>query len=348
MKKKTKIFVIDKNNINNELIKKASNILKKGGLVSFPTETVYGLGANALDKGAVKKIFKAKKRPADNPLIVHVANKKEINKLAEKIDEKTIKLINKFWPGPLTILLKKKKIVPDITTAGLDNVAIRMPNNKIALSLIKKSGVPIAAPSANSFSRPSPTTAEHVVFDLDGKIEVLIDGGDCDVGVESSVIDMTQKIPVLLRPGGVSFEELKKVLGKVKVHPLIKDKKMKNIIPFSPGMKYKHYAPDAELLLIKGTKKSVNKKIKELFLKYNKQKKSVGIITYDKDNDYTADSVRFIGSEQEEIAKNLFKCFRDFNNQKIEIILAESLKTSGLGLAIMNRLKKACTRIIKV
>jgi L-threonylcarbamoyladenylate synthase len=255
-----------------KIIERAAKIIKKGGLVAFPTETVYGLGANALNKKAVKKIFEVKKRPLDNPIIVHIADFKNLKKLAKRIPKEAEILAKKFWPGPLTFVLFKKKIVPNEVTGGQNTVAIRMPKNKIALELIKKSGVPIAAPSANLAGRPSPTEAKHVFEDFGEKIDLILDGGKTKIGVESTVLDLTKKSPEILRPGGASFEELKKNLPNLRLHPSLLGKKLRGK-PKSPGMRYRHYAPKAELILAKNSKE-----IKKLIKKYKKFGKKIGVM----------------------------------------------------------------------
>jgi len=345
----TKIIKINPKNPEISQIRIVVKILEKGCLVAFPTETVYGLGANALEVKAVKKIFEAKGRPADNPLIVHIAEKKEIYRLAREVPKKVEKLINKFWPGPLTIIFKKSKIVPDIITGGLDTIAIRMPSNKIALALIKEAKMPIAAPSANFFGKPSPTAAKHVIQDLDGKIAAIIDGGETEIGVESSIIDLTTIPPTLLRPGGITLEELKKLLGKIKIHPLVKGKQIKTFIAQAPGMKYKHYAPDAKIIVIEGEYQKVQKKIQELVDKYKLEGKFVGVMTTNENHIYKADVIKFLGNDFNTIAKNLFKTFREFDEEKIDIIIAEGIIDKELGHAIMNRLRKASDyNIIKI
>ncbi len=344
----TKILRISRRNQEKSEIEAAAEILRNGGLVAFPTETVYGLGADALNPRAVKKIFEAKGRPSDNPLIVHIGNKKEIYKLAREIPEETERLMEKFWPGPLTLVLKKSKAVPKVTTGGLDTVAIRMPKHRIALSLIKKSKVPIAAPSANLFSRPSPTLAEHVIEDLHGKIEAIIDGGKTKIGVESTVLDLTTDPPTLLRPGGITLEELEEFLGEVKVHPALKGKKIKKMDFKSPGMKYKHYAPNANVIVVEGDCRNVKKKVQQLADKYRKEAKKVAVMTTDKNHSYKADLIKFVGREFNAIAKNLFKTYREFDEEKANIIIVEGVENKGLGFAIMNRLKKASCKTIKV
>ena len=329
-------------------IKKAADIIRQGGLVAFPTETVYGLGANALEPKAVRKIFEAKNRPVDNPLIIHIADKEQIYTLAEKLPKEAERLINLFWPGPLTLILKKSKIVPDITTAGLDSVAVRMPSNKIALTLIKESRTPIAAPSANSSGKPSPTSAEHVIHDLYGKIPFIIDGGSTEIGVESSVIDLTTSPATLLRPGKISYEDLRRVLGKINIHRcIVKRRKTGKVVALSPGMKYAHYAPDAKLVVVEGESDNVRKKIPQIIDEYKKEEKIVGVMTINKNIYYNkADTIKFVGDNHDEIAKNLFKVFREFDKEKVDIIIAEGVCDKGMGLAIMNRLRRASHKII--
>lgn len=336
---KTKIIKIDANNPDLSKIKVTARIIRKGGLVGFPTETVYGLGANALNAKAILKIFKAKNRPQDNPLIVHIADRKEIYRLAESVSKKVEKLINKFWPGPLTLLLKKSKIVPYAVTGGLDTVAIRMPAHPTALSLIKLSETPIAAPSANFAGRPSPTTAKHVLEDLEGRIDAVIDGGKTKIGVESTVLDMTGKYPTILRPGGVTAEELKKVLGVVRVHKLAKaEMKIENAVTLSPGMKYRHYAPKTKMILFEGKKKEIVKKIREFIEKH--QDRKIGVLTIT-GSEYKAEIVKFLGKDLNSVANHLFSALRELDDQNLDLIISEGCTTRGIGLAIMNRLRKA-------
>ncbi|MGI0004291.1 MAG: L-threonylcarbamoyladenylate synthase [Candidatus Nitrosotenuis sp.] len=343
----TKILRINPKNPEISKIRQAAKIIRRGKLVAFPTETVYGLGANALNPKAVKKIFEAKGRPADNPLIVHISDRNDILFLAKDITPIVGKIIQEFWPGPLTIVLKKSKIVPKITTGGLDTVAVRMPKNKIAQLLIKEVNVPVAAPSANFAGRPSPTTAGHVLEDLGGRIGLIVDGGKTKIGIESTVVDLSGKIPVLLRPGGVTLEQLRKVIGRVNVHPIISGKRT-SAIHRSPGMKYRHYSPNAKIILIEGTKNKVNVKILELLNSFKKQQKRVGIMTMEKDFRHNADMKRYVGSNHGKIAANLFKTFREFDSKKIDIVLAQGISKKGLGLGIMNRLSKAAFKKIKV
>lgn len=341
----TKILKINPKNPSITQIRQAAKTIKSGKLVAFPTETVYGLGANALDSKSVKKIFVAKGRPSDNPLIVHISDIADLGILADDIPSVAFDLIDRFWPGPLTIVLKKSKIVPDIVTGNLDTVAVRMPKNKIAQAIISESGVPIAAPSANIAGRPSPTTAKHVRDDLSGKINTIIDGGPTKIGIESTVIDLSRKTPVLLRPGGITLEQLQKAIGKIVIHPIIRGKRTKSIHR-SPGMKYRHYSPNAKIILVEGTKTKVNRKIIQLLHHYKKQGLQVGILSMEK-NSTRSDMTRFIGANQDRIAANLFKSFREFDARKIDIVLAQGTSHVGLGLGIMNRLAKAAYKKIK-
>ena len=273
----TRVIKLNPKRVEKSKIKLAARVLKRGGLVAFPTETVYGLAANALDAESVKKVFEAKGRPADNPLIVHIAEKEQVYRLAKKVPEKAEKLMDKFWPGPLTIVLEKSRVVPKATTGGRNTVAVRMPDNRIALALIREAGVPLAAPSANSFGKPSPTSAEHVFQDLCGKIDVILDGGNTDIGVESTVLDLTTDPPTLLRPGGITLEKLKTVLDRVRMHPAAKGKKTRAVAK-SPGMKYKHYAPNADVILVEGRRPKLERKVQQLADRYRKEGKAVGEI----------------------------------------------------------------------
>jgi L-threonylcarbamoyladenylate synthase len=335
----TRILKINPKNPNLSQIRKAAKIIQTGKLVAFPTETVYGLGANALDHTAVKKIFEAKGRPSDNPLIIHISDIADLGILADAIPKAAFDLIDRFWPGPLTLVLKKSKIVPKITTGGLNTVAIRMPKNKIAQALISESGTPIAAPSANVAGRPSPTTAQHVTEDLAEKIPMIIDGGSTKIGIESTVVDLSRKTPMLLRPGGITLEQLQKVLGKISIHPVTYGKKTRSAHR-SPGMKYRHYSPKAKIILIEGPK--ADGKILELFQYYKKQGLRVGVLGYKTKSDLTITQ-----TNQEKMAANLFKSFREFDAKKIDIVLARGIDRDGLGLGIMNRLGKAAYKKIR-
>lgn len=341
----TKILKINPKNPNLGQIRQAARIIRSGRLVAFPTETVYGLGANALDAKAVKKIFVAKGRPSDNPLIIHISDIADLGILSDHIPDTAFELIDRFWPGPLTLVLKKSKIVPKIVTGGLDTAAIRMPSGKISQALIAESGTPIAAPSANVAGSPSPTIAQHVIDDLSGKISMIIDGGPAKIGIESTVIDLSRKTPMLLRPGRVTLEQLQKVLGKIAIHPIIYGKKTKSAHR-SPGMKYRHYSPRAKIILVEGPRIMVNKKISQLLLHYKKQGLQVGILGMEKKHT-ESDMTRLIGNDPDRIAFSLFRSFREFDAKKIDIILAQGITQKGLGLGIMNRLEKAAYKKIK-
>lgn len=334
-------------------IRIAADVIRKGGTAAFPTETVYGLGADALNAEAVRKLFEAKKRPPDNPIIVHVASKKDVYRLARDIPKAAENLMTKFWPGPLTLVLKRSRLVPDITVVGLDTIAIRMPKNKVALALVKESGTPIAAPSANLAGKPSPTTAQHVIEDLAGRIDIILDAGPTKIGVESTVINMTSSPLEILRPGGTPYERLREVLGKVKLHPLARaEKKVRIAKTISPGMKHRHYAPEAEMVVVEGELEKVIRKVQELAETHVVKEKRVGILATDESvSSYEADVVKSLGSRENPamIAKNLFRLLREFDKEKVDIIIAEGTPLDGLGLAVMNRLRKASSfNIIRV
>lgn len=345
----TKIIKIDENNINFSLIDEGANIIKSGGIVAFPTETVYGLGANGLDEEAVKKIYKAKGRPSDNPLILHISQIEELNPLVDEISELAYKCMEKFWPGPLTIIFKKSEIIPDIITAGLDTVAIRMPDHKIASELISKAKVPIAAPSANLSGKPSPTKGSHVVEDMMGKIEMIIDGGNTGVGLESTVLDLSTEIPTILRPGGITLEDLREV-----IHNVVQDGSItnKDETPKSPGQKYRHYAPEAEMILYTGDVEKIIKKIKSDAKYLIDEGMKVGIMaTEETKHNYTVGQVFVSGSREksETIAHNLFDILRNFDESNVDIILAEGVSFDNIGMAIMNRMVKAASgKVIKL
>ncbi|WP_127837045.1 L-threonylcarbamoyladenylate synthase [Clostridium prolinivorans] len=340
---KTKVVILDECNLDKDALKEAGKVLRNGGLVAFPTETVYGLGANALDKEAVKKIFIAKGRPQDNPLIVHVADF-NIEHLVEDIPKVAQKLINKFWPGPLTIILNKSFIIPDETSAGLKSVGIRMPSNIIARELIREAGVPVAAPSANISGRPSPTEVSRCIEDLDGKVDFILGGGRCDVGLESTIIDCTVNPPCVLRPGGITLNMLKEVEPSIYLDPAVMEKPKGDFKPKAPGMKYRHYAPKAPLKIIRGDLKKTIAKINEIVQNSIDENKKVGILATDESkNLYPKGIVISLGSrnEIENIGKNLFEALRTFDDAGVDIILSEAFDENELGIAIMNRLKKS-------
>ena len=347
----TEIFSMDENNINDGLLKKAGSIVREGGTVIFPTETVYGLGANALDANAVKKIFEAKGRPSDNPLIVHVADYDGILPLVSEVNDRAKALIKHFMPGPITIIMKRSKVIPDEVTAGLDTVGIRMPSHKIASRFIKLAGIPIAAPSANISGKPSPTRAEHVIHDMDGKVDVIIADGPSGVGVESTVVDVTGEIPMILRPGGITLEDLRSVLGRVEVDPAVLKKPSKNLVARAPGMKYKHYSPDAEVVIVSGPENAVAEKINELSKEDMAAGKKVAVLACYETKKLYDIMVIILGSRKDKlsISENLFDALRKLDDMGIDKAYAEAVDEEGLGLAIMNRLKKAAAyKIIRV
>lgn len=317
-------------------IRKASQIIRSGGTVAFPTETVYGLGANALDGEAVAKIFQAKGRPADNPLIVHISSREMLNMVAEDIPALAFKLMDAFWPGALTIILKRKEGVPDITTGGLDTVAVRMPDHDIALSLISEAGVPIAAPSANISGRPSPTKAEHVIIDMDGRIDAVIAGDECRLGMESTVIDLTVTPPALLRPGGLSLEDIIEATGEINVV----DESVK-----SPGMRYTHYSPKTKLILVEGERVSVVVEINRLIHEYRKQGLNAGaLVCRESASDIECDTKYIFGSidDLKEVASRLFSGLRFLDEAGVDVGIVEGVfPEKREGRAIMNRLRKA-------
>lgn len=336
----TQIVSVNKDKPEKEKIRKAAKVIKAGGLVAFPTETVYGLGGNALDAEVAKKIYAAKGRPQDNPLIVHIYSLIQLEELVKEIPAKARMLMEKFWPGPLTIIFYKKDVVPFSITGGLDTVAIRMPAHPVALELIKESGVPIAAPSANISGKPSPTCAQDVAEDLSGKIDMILDGGPAEVGVESTVLDISEEIPIILRPGGVTKEELEKVLGKVEVDPGLAPGEK----PRSPGQKYRHYAPKAQVTIFEGTVENQVSTICALASELESRGLKVGIMaTAQTRHFYTNGCVISVGDRTAPltISSNLFSILRKFDRLGVEKILAESIPKTGIGLAVMNRLYKA-------
>lgn len=312
-------------------IERASEIIRDGGLVAFPTETVYGLGADGLNPIAVAKIFESKKRPTFNPLILHIADKNNLTKLVHINDERIERLIDKFWPGPLTLVLPKHESVPDIVTSGNSTVAVRMPNHSVALELIKKCGTPIAAPSANKFGNLSPTEASHVYKSLGDTVDMILDGGKCSVGVESTILQFTGENVLLLRPGGLSVEEIENEIGKVKSVTKF------SIRPNSPGQLLHHYSPSIPLYFLtqENLEKYTDKKIGVLFFS------SVNI-----KHNFTSIKILSEKGDMKEAAANLFKHLHDLEKEEIDLILAEPIKEEGLGRAIMDRLKKGTNRFI--
>ena len=348
----TKIIQINRENFTDAELAEAAEILRSGGLVAIPTETVYGLGANALDESASKKIYEAKGRPSDNPLIAHISCMDELSALVSEIPEAGRKLAEKYWPGPLTMVFPKKEIVPYGTTGGLETVAIRMPSDPVANRLIKLAGVPVAAPSANTSGRPSPTKAEHVVEDMNGKIEMIIDSGEVGIGVESTIVDVSGKVPMLLRPGAITMEMLRETLGEVEIDPAILGPLSADVKPKAPGMKYRHYAPQAEMTLVEGEMEHVVEFINQEAKLALEAGLKVGIIcTEESRESYQCGMLKVIGSRENEesVAHNLFAVLREFDDQKVDCIFSESFSKDRLGQAIMNRLCKAAGyHIVKV
>ena len=342
---KTEVIKIDQNNMDTEALERAAAIIRDGGLVAFPTETVYGLGADALSAEASKKIYAAKGRPSDNPLIVHVAEFSDMEKIAQEMPEEAKKLADAFWPGPLTMIVRKNDKVPYETTGGMDTVAVRMPNHPVALELIRRSGGYIAAPSANTSGRPSPTTAQHVYEDLNGRIDMIIDSGKVDIGLESTIVDLTGEIPTILRPGYITKEMLEEAVGPVTIDKaILADHEDPNLRPKAPGMKYKHYAPKGDLVIVEGKKQAVAETINHLTKMDAEAGLKTAVIASDENLSlYDADCKINIGSREHEesIAANLYEVLREMDEMGVQKMYSESFAGGGLGAAIMNRLLKA-------
>lgn len=339
----TQIVKLSEENIDIDRIKEAGIILKNGGLVAFPTETVYGLGGNALNSESSGKIYAAKGRPSDNPLIVHISKLEDLPFIVTNIPEAAYRLAEKFWPGPLTMIFPKADCVPNATTGGLATVAVRMPSNPIARALIDAAGGYIAAPSANLSGKPSPTQAKYVIEDLKGRVDMIIDGGDANIGLESTIVDLTGECPIILRPGYVTEEMLLKVIGKVDTDQNIIDANSKEP-PKAPGMKYRHYAPKGNLTIVEGQEARVLAYINEKIREQKRSGKKTGVIaTSETVTAYQADSIKNVGKRNDEatIARRLFGILREFDDENIEIIYAEAFERKGMGQAIMNRLLKA-------
>ena len=339
-----RITVTDSDRIKEEELEEAARILREGGLVAFPTETVYGLGANALDEEAAKKIYAAKGRPSDNPLIAHISSPEELKPLAAEIPDMAKKLMDCYWPGPMTLVFKKTDLVPYGTTGSLDTVAVRMPSDPVAKTLIRLAGVPIAAPSANSSGRPSPTTADHVWQDMEGKIDMIVDGGPVGIGLESTIIDVTGPVAMILRPGAITIEMVRETLGEAEMDPAILGPMKEGEHPKAPGMKYRHYAPKAPLTLVEGEMDQVVKTINRLAREALKEGKKVGIICTDETRTcYPAGMIQSIGirAKEETVAHNLYAVLREFDDLGADVIYSESFPGDQIGQAIMNRLTKA-------
>ena len=339
----TIIKKIDRNQIDQVIMEEAGSILKNGGLVAFPTETVYGLGANALDEEAAKKTYAAKGRPSDNPLIVHIARLEDLGAIVESVPLIVDEIAAHFWPGPLTMIFNKNEKVPLGTTGGLETVAVRMPDDEIARELIIAGGGYVSAPSANTSGRPSPTTAQHVAEDLTGRVDMIVDGGAVEIGVESTILDVTVEPPMILRPGAITKEMFEEVIGEVTVDRTLIRPDSKQV-PKAPGMKYRHYAPKADLTIIEGPLEKVVKEINKRAKEKSEAGYKVGVIgTEETVADYKSGDVKCIGTRADEstIAANLFRILREFDDDQVDYIYSESFDTAGIGSAIMNRLLKA-------
>lgn len=339
----TKVVPMDEQHIDMEMLQKAGDIIKEGGLVAFPTETVYGLGGDALNPASSKKIYEAKGRPSDNPLIVHIADMEALDAIVQEVPVQAKRLAEAFWPGPLTMILKKSAIVPYETTGGLDTVAVRMPVHKVAREFIRAAGGYVAAPSANRSGRPSPTVAKYVAEDMDGRIEMIIDGGDVEIGLESTIVDLTVPEPMILRPGYITKKMLEDVLLRVEEDCTLM-RADSGQAPKAPGMKYRHYAPKGDLTIVAGAENAVIEYINRQADKYRHEGKKTGVIGTDKTiEQYRADVCKSAGSRDNEntIAKELYRILREFDDEEVEVIYSESFDESGIGQAIMNRLLKA-------
>ena len=346
----TNYYKIDPFNPDIAVLTETAAMLRQGQLVAFPTETVYGLGANGLNVQAVKAIFQAKGRPSDNPLILHIDAVDKIYTLAASVPANALALAECYWPGPLTMVVKRRPLVPDAVTGGLDTVAIRLPSSLVARELIRLAGVPVAAPSANTSGRPSPTTAQAVLADLDGKIAAVIDAGSCEIGVESTVVDCTTPVPTLLRPGGITYEMLVEVLGEVEIDPTLSGAQT---IPKSPGMKYTHYAPLAPLFLVEAEPIAATALLKRELNQALATGKTVGVIgSAELAGSLPPEAIAFVYGPRGDtaaIAANLYTALRSFDNKAVDVIYAEGISDQGLGLAVMNRLRKAAGyRIIRL
>ncbi len=325
-------------------VRRAAKILREGGLVAFPTETVYGLGGDGLNPASARKIYAAKGRPSDNPLILHIASRQELTPLVQAVPEAAERLMEAFWPGPMTLIFAKSEAVPSEVTGGLSTVAVRMPSHPVARALIREAGVPVAAPSANRSGRPSPTTAAHVAEDLTGQIEMILDGGPVEIGLESTILDVTGETPLVLRPGAISREQVEALLGECQMDPAILGKPDPNLRPRAPGMKYRHYAPRAELTIVEGSREAAAREINRLTAGAAARGQKVGILCAEESVSlYPAEWVKSLGvrSREETIAHNLYRCLREFDEEEVEVVHSEAFGDGPLGDAIMNRLTKA-------
>jgi L-threonylcarbamoyladenylate synthase len=349
---KTRLFRVSEENFN-AVLDEAAAIIRRGGTVAFPTETVYGLGADGLDPDAVRKIFDAKERPPGNPLSLLVHSREDLGKIAKNIPEKAFRLMDAFWPGPLTIILEKNDIVPKITSGNLSSVGLRMPDHRIPLELVKRAGTPLAAPSANLSGKPSPSLAAHVLADLAGRIDAVIDGGGTAIGLESTVVDMTVEPPVVLRPGAVGIDELERVIGKVRPGYGEAEARAGEAVPEKRAdQKYSHYTPDTQVVLVEGERKKVSEKIGTLLENYLLEGKKVGLLLSSETAGFfaserlSAHGCFLLGSceEPEEAARRLFEGLRALDAKSLDVILADgSFNPSGLGDALLNRLREAAS-----
>lgn len=339
----TKVITIDHKAMDEGVLQEAGRIIREGGLVAFPTETVYGLGGDALNKESSRKIYEAKGRPSDNPLIVHICKMEDLKSIVEEIPEDVERLAEAFWPGPLTVIMKKSELVPKETTGGLDTVAVRMPSHPVALKFIEYAGGYVAAPSANVSGRPSPTKAKYVIEDMTGRIDMILDGDGIDIGLESTIVDMTGERPEILRPGYITKDMLEKVLGEVSIDKTILDINCKEP-PKAPGMRYRHYAPKGQLTIVEGDVTRTIEKINQLTGEAHLNGEKVGIIgTEETKNLYLGDSIKSVGKrrDEESIARTLYTILREFDDEGITVIYSESFSECAMGQAIMNRLLKA-------
>ncbi|NLN05019.1 MAG: threonylcarbamoyl-AMP synthase [Clostridiaceae bacterium] len=348
---KTEIFKVDPENIDEDIMKYCGEKIREGKLVCFPTETVYGLGANALDEKAVEGIFLAKGRPQDNPLIVHIAEYGMLDGIVKTVQREEIllkRLSDRFWPGPLTLIVSKEKTVSDVVTCGLDTVGVRYPSNSITQSLIKHARVPIAAPSANISGKPSPTKASHVIQDLTGKVDIILDGGPCQVGLESTVLDIVSWPPIILRPGAVTQEDISEVVMEVSEHEWQKEVDK----PRSPGMKYKHYAPNAKITIYKGEENKVASRINEELKNANNLGLNAFVLASEETLCYyNKEKALSLGSRHNplEQASRLYDCLRKFDEMGADVVFAEAIENKGVGDAIMNRLFRAASgRLVNI
>lgn len=329
--------------MDQETIRRAGEVIRGGGLVAFPTETVYGLGGDALSPRSAEKIYAAKGRPSDNPLIVHICELGDLYRIASDVSEQALRVAQRFWPGPLTMIFKKTALVPHQTTGGLDTVAVRFPDHPVALAFIRAAGGFVAAPSANTSGRPSPTVGKYVYEDMQGKIEMLLDGGQVGIGVESTILDMTEEIPVILRPGYVTQDMLQEVLGQVCLDPTMFEVRG-DCQPKAPGMKYKHYAPRGQLTIVTGSTGTVRQYIRKQLADKKEQGFRTGVmVPVEEAETYLADSIKVTGrrTDTAAVARELFKILREFDDENIAYMYCEGVAGDGIGQAVMNRMLKA-------